>query len=73
MKPAKKAEKPDMKTTDRKILEAMIEQMNASTARADAALDRALAFIAESEKRIAVMAVTMPAAQQAPDERRPLF
>lgn len=44
-----------MNATDRKILEAMIEQMNQSTARADAALDRALAFVAESEKRIAVL------------------
>ena len=41
-----------MKRCDRKILEAMIDQMNASTARADAALDRALEFVAESEKRI---------------------
>jgi hypothetical protein len=40
-----------MRATDRKILEAMIEQMNASTARADAALDRALASIAESDSR----------------------
>ena len=41
----------------RKVLEAMIEQMNRSTKRADAALDAAFAFIAESEKRIAAMEV----------------
>lgn len=44
-----------MKATDHKLLEAMIDQMNASTARADAALDEALAFVAESEKRIEAM------------------
>ena len=44
-----------MKATDHKILEAMIEQMNQSTARADAALDRTLEFVGESEKRIATL------------------
>jgi septal ring factor EnvC (AmiA/AmiB activator) len=44
-----------MKTSDREALEAMIRQMNASTARADAALDAALAYIDESGKRIAAM------------------
>lgn len=46
-----------MKATDRKILEAMIVRMNASTARANAALDEALEFITESEKRIATLVV----------------
>lgn len=44
-----------MKATDRKILEAMIAQMNQSTARADAALDAAFAFIESSWRRIEAM------------------
>lgn len=64
-----------MKATDRKILEAMIEQMNRSTVRADAALDAAFAFIESSERRIAAMEQAAPrsAAPQAPYERRPPF
>jgi len=41
-----------VEATDRKILEAMIEQMNRSTARADAVLDAAFAFIQSSERQI---------------------
>lgn len=51
MNRAAKLNETAMKTADREALEAMIEQMNASTARADAALDRALAFVAESDAR----------------------
>lgn len=37
---------------DQEILEGMIKQMNVSTERANAALDDALQFVAESEQRL---------------------
>jgi mobilization protein NikA len=40
---------------DDKVLEAMIEQMAKSTARASAAIDEALAFVDASNKRISVL------------------
>jgi len=40
---------------DDKVLEAMISQMNKSSARATAAIDEALAFVESSNKRIARM------------------
>ncbi len=40
---------------DDKLLEAMIEQMNKTTAQANAAMDKALAFVEDSNKRIAAM------------------
>lgn len=38
-----------------KLLEGMIDQMNKTTAQASAAIDEALAFVDESNKRIAAM------------------
>lgn len=38
-----------------KLLEGMIDQMNKTTAQASAAIDGALAFVDESNKRIAAM------------------
>ena len=40
---------------DEKLLEGMIEQMNKTTAQANAAIDDALAFVEASNKRIAAM------------------
>lgn len=40
---------------DDKLLEGMIDQMNKTTAQASAAIDRALAFVEASNKRIAAM------------------
>ena len=42
-------------TEDQKMLEGMIDQMNKTTAQANAAIDHALAFVEASNKRIAVM------------------
>lgn len=42
-------------TEDQKMLEGMIDQMNKTTAQANAAIDQALAFVEASNKRIAVM------------------
>jgi len=42
-------------TEDEKILDGMINQMNKTTSQASAAIDRALAFIEESDQRIAKM------------------
>ncbi|MDR1936323.1 MAG: hypothetical protein LBS49_12220 [Candidatus Accumulibacter sp.] len=40
---------------DEKLLENMIEQMNKTTAQANAAIDEALAFVEASNQRIAAM------------------
>jgi hypothetical protein len=40
---------------DERILEGMIDQMNKTTAQASAAIDKALAFVEASNKRIAAM------------------
>ncbi|MDR3220866.1 MAG: hypothetical protein LBU46_02500 [Candidatus Accumulibacter sp.] len=40
---------------DEKLLEGMIEQMNKTTAQANAAIDEALAFVEASNERIAAM------------------
>lgn len=40
---------------DDKILEGMIDQMNKTTAQASAAIDKALAFVEASNKRIAAL------------------
>ncbi len=40
---------------DDKALEAMIDEMNKATKRAEKAIDQALAFVADSNKRIAEM------------------
>ena len=40
---------------DDKVMEGMIDQMNKTTAQASAAIDKALAFAAASNKRIAAM------------------
>jgi hypothetical protein len=40
---------------DDKMLEGMIDQMNKTTAQASAAIDKALAFVEASNKRIAAM------------------
>ncbi len=40
---------------DEKVLEGMIDQMNKTTAQANVAIDKALAFVAASNKRIEVM------------------
>ena len=42
-------------TEDQKMLEGIIDQMNKTTAQANAAIDQALAFVEASNKRIAVM------------------
>lgn len=42
-------------TEDQKMLEGMIDQMNKTTAQANAAIDQALAFVEASNKRIAIM------------------
>ncbi|HUX25815.1 MAG TPA: hypothetical protein VMV87_14495 [Burkholderiales bacterium] len=44
-----------MDLDDIEVLDALIDQMNRSTARAEKALDAALDFIARSEKRIALL------------------
>lgn len=40
---------------DERILEGMIDQMNKTTAQASAAIDKAVAFVAASNRRIAAM------------------
>ena len=40
---------------DEEVLEGMIDQVNKTTARASVAIDKALAFVEESDKRIAAM------------------
>jgi hypothetical protein len=40
---------------DDRMLEGMIDQMNKTTAQANAAIDKALAFVAASDRRIAEM------------------
>lgn len=40
---------------DEKVLEGMLDQMNKTTAQASAAIDKALAFVESSNKRIAAM------------------
>lgn len=47
-----------------RMLEGMIDQMNKTTAQANAAIDAALAFVEASNKRIAAME------RRLPDERR---
>lgn len=54
--PPKTAERSEDELTldpnDQEILEGMVKQMNVSTERANAALDDALQFVAESEQRL---------------------